>query len=226
MISIALENLKEIIPELEHYYKEFPEIFQNEMNNSVDHAARSFMKRFQTERLRGPFGEKVLSKGGRGSLFRRFQRRADLINMAIQIRTNSTAAKGLEDGANMSTSKEMPIPLSKNSFMFDSKHRLLKKYKALLANNKLTKVTSKGKDYLAYLRKSDPVLRPGNMLFILKHNIRVKKILGFQTTFDSHEDRIYSILKSTIEKVLINANNPNYVMKPFKTTSKTFNANA
>lgn len=223
MVSIAYENLKGSIPELENYYSEFPDIFQNEMNNSLDHAARSFMKRFQAERLRGPYGTNVLAKGGRGSLFRRFQRRADLNSMAIQIRTRSTAAMGLEEGANIKSSRGMPIPLGSNSFMFDNKHRLLKKYKALLARRELTHVTTGKGDFLGLVNKQTKQFQP---LFIIKHNIRVKKILGFADTFSSHKERIFSILENTIENVLINANDSNYKMKPFKTTAKKWNANA
>ncbi|MFA5322003.1 MAG: hypothetical protein WC373_04960 [Smithella sp.] len=221
-VSIAFEEVKSSIPELENYYREFPEIFQNEMNNALDHAARSGMKRFQNTRLRGPYGTNVLAKGGRGSLFRRFQRRADLKSMAIQVRTASTAAIGLEEGANINSSKGMPVPLSFNRFMFDGKHRLIKKYRAMLNKGELTDIQSKGNEYLGQIDKHTKKFQP---LFIIKHNIRIKKMLGFADTFDSHKDRIFSILENAMENTLIKANDPNYVMKPFKTTAKKWNAN-
>lgn len=222
-VSIAYENLKGSFPELENYYREFPEIFQNEMNNSLDHAARSGMKRFQAERLRGPYGDRVLAKGGRGSLFRRFQRRADLNKMAIQIRTKSDAAIGLEEGSTIHSSAGFPIPLSSNSFMFDGKHRLLKKFRAKLKKWELVKIKSKGNEYLGEINKQTKKFQP---LFIVKHNLKLRKMLGFAETFKSHQSRIMQILESTFENTLVKANDPNYVMKPFKTTAKAWNANS
>jgi len=204
---------------VEALFREFPTILKDDLNDGLDHAARSFMKRFQKEQLHGPFGSKVVARGGKGGMFRRFQRRPNLNDVSVTIRTRSAAVAGLEEGGTVSSSKGVPVPLYRNQFMFDTsggRHRLKKQYRAMLYNDKLTKI--KGRDGQEYLMDK----KSGEALFVLKHSVRVPKRLGFETTFDKHKGRIFQILEGAVEKVLLNMDNPNYIPKSFKYSSAKF----
>lgn len=202
---------------VEALFREFPKMLKDDLNDGLDHAARSFMKRFQKEQLHGPFGSKVVARGGKGGMFRRFQRRPNLNDVSVTIRTRSAAVAGLEEGATLTGG--FPVPLYRNTFMFNTsggRHTLKKQYKAMLYNDKLVKIT--GKDGQQYL--IDP--KTEEALFILKHNIRIPKRLGFYDTFNKHNNRILQILEGAVEKVLLNMDNPNYIPKSFKYSSTKF----
>lgn len=185
--------------------------------DAMDHATRSFMNTFYKERLQGLPGLKVQ----RGGLFHRFRRvvilksgkrvflrqqassnetinaiirsSKDPMDMNVRIFSNSKVAKIHEFGGNISAgAKGMPIPLN-------DKARNMLRNKQSLRDLVLLKIN--GKAFLADINKSkvDPEL-----LFIIKHGIKVKPRLGFYGTWEKHAVRRQEILNTAIQKAFNN----------------------
>ncbi len=182
-----------------------------ELADTIDHTARSFMKTLYRTRLQGSPGIRNRPSGlGRG-IFSSFYKRIigapnylsntaksggtisgmigsnmATMDMGLEIRTRSTAARMHEFGGTISG--RMVIPLSQKA----SNRRLLK-------GGKLTYVLLGGKPYLAKVDRRAHKLEP---VFIIKNSIKIRPRLGFYSTWGSMQNKTISRLNTAVQKAL------------------------
>ncbi len=226
--QIKIEMEKYSYQNLQRACRDYPKKFAIEMEDGLQHAGNSFMKRWHKERLMGPFGVNILANPEshfwsrwRKSVYTSDKSGKSLspIDYYMTIQPNSPGtlrvAQRQEFGGDFPASENskwiLPIYARKN--LFDQYHKLKSewntKLNSLLLDRRmgLVRIFSKKKRafYWVYFSRAENdrhILEDENVLFAEKQSIRIPPRLGYYDTFKLHAGRTVQILNSIVTKTL------------------------
>ncbi|OED38942.1 hypothetical protein AB834_00470 [PVC group bacterium (ex Bugula neritina AB1)] len=170
------------------------------LHDGLDHASRSFVKRFLTDRF--PSSNLKAKKGSR--LAKSFQRRVSTKNgnPYFVVSSSKPSAYILEKGGVIRGNQYLTIPLESSktkSGATKARFRVPRGKSARdLKGDFIVHKSSKGNLLLSKIKgKKKKKIEP---VFVLKRRVVHRPRLGFFKTFMDHKPRIVSIMEKTLQK--------------------------